>query len=209
MKLGDKGADVKALQAKLNIPADGIFGSHTESVVKKFQKEHNLVVDGVVGPKTLELLGLSAKSSDLFYKKSKRRIDKIILHCSATPEGKAYTVADIKKWHTLPVSKGGRGWSDIGYHYIILLNGEIALGRDVDLAGAHTQNHNANSIGVCYIGGVASDGKTPKDTRTPEQKQAFKVLLEKLHTLYPNATIHGHYEFAKKACPSFNVNEYK
>ena len=115
-----------------------------------------------------------------------RRLDEIIIHCSATPEGKDFTVEDIRKWHKQ------RGFNDIGYHYVIYRNGSIHAGRPVAQAGAHCRGHNANSIGICYIGGLAKNGKTPKDTRTEAQKVAIEQLLKELHNRYPNATVHGH-----------------
>ena len=137
-------------------------------------------------------------------KKSRRRINEIIVHCTATPEGRDYTVADIRQMHK------AQGWVDIGYHYLIYRDGSIHEGRNVDMAGAHCQGHNAQSIGVCYVGGVARDGKTPKDTRTQAQKDALIHLLMQLVCLYPDATIRGHRDFAAKACPSFDATrEYK
>jgi len=137
-------------------------------------------------------------------KKSRRRINEIIVHCTATPEGRDYTVADIRQMHK------AQGWVDIGYHYLIYLDGSIHEGRNVDMVGAHCQGHNAQSIGVCYVGGVARDGKTPKDTRTQAQKDALIHLLMQLVCLYPDATIRGHRDFAAKACPSFDATrEYK
>ena len=137
-------------------------------------------------------------------KKSRRRINEIIVHCTATPEGRDYTVADIRQMHK------AQGWVDIGYHYLIYRDGSIHEGRNVDMVGAHCQGHNAQSIGVCYVGGVARDGKTPKDTRTPAQKDALVHLLMQLGCLYPDATIRGHRDFAAKACPSFDATrEYK
>ena len=137
-------------------------------------------------------------------KKSRRRINEIIVHCTATPEGRDYTVADIRQMHKT------QGWVDIGYHYLIYRDGSIHEGRNVDLVGAHCQGHNAQSIGVCYVGGVARDGKTPKDTRTQAQKDALIHLLMQLVCLYPDATIRGHRDFAAKACPSFDATkEYK
>lgn len=130
-----------------------------------------------------------------------RNIDKIIIHCSATPEGRQTTVEEIKQWHLQ------RGWKDIGYHYVIYLDGTIHKGRPESVVGAHCSGYNKNSIGVCYIGGVAKDGKTPKDTRTEGQKRALIEILKRLKRDYPNATLHGHNEFANKACPSFNVKE--
>ena len=132
-----------------------------------------------------------------------RTITEIIVHCSATPEGRDYTVAQIRQWHLQ------RGFRDIGYHYVIYRDGTIHTGRPVAQAGAHCTGHNAHSIGVCYIGGVARDNKTPKDTRTKAQKKSLANLLKRLHELYPKATLHGHWEFANKACPSFDVAEYQ
>lgn len=128
-----------------------------------------------------------------------RTINKIIIHCSATPEGKNFTVEDIRRWHR------ERGFNDIGYHYVIYLDGSIHKGRDESLVGAHCVGQNQTSIGICYIGGVATDGKTAKDTRTEAQKQAIRKLVKELQAKYPNVTVHGHNEFASKACPSFNV----
>lgn len=130
-----------------------------------------------------------------------RKIDEIIIHCSATAEGKDFNAADIDRWHKQ------RGFKKIGYHYVIKLDGTIENGRGVEEVGAHCLNHNKNSIGICYIGGLASDGKTPKDTRTTEQKKALWKLIVELLIKYPNATIHGHREFANKACPCFDAQK--
>jgi len=129
-----------------------------------------------------------------------RKINKIIIHCSATPEGRNATVKEIDRWHR------DRGFSQIGYHWVIYLDGTIHKGRDESLAGAHTVGHNADSIGVCYVGGVDKQMK-PKDTRTPTQRIALKELIKNLQERYPGATIHGHNEFAAKACPSFDVRK--
>ena len=134
-----------------------------------------------------------------------REINKIIVHCSATREGENFDVAEIRRWHV-----EGRGWSDIGYHFYIDLYGEIHKGRDIAKIGAHTKGQNRNSIGLCYCGGVEADGKTPKDTRNEEQKQALICVLRTLKAMYPNAVIHSHRDFANKACPSFDAtNEYE
>ena len=131
-----------------------------------------------------------------------RKIDKIILHCSATPEGRHVTVKDIDCWHR------DRGFSGIGYHWVIYLDGSVHRGRPEEKQGAHVVGHNATSIGVCYIGGADSNMKA-KDTRTPAQRAALKRVVAELQQRYPGATVHGHNEFAAKACPSFNVkSEY-
>lgn len=132
-----------------------------------------------------------------------RKITKIIVHCADTPEGRDDKAADIRRWHK------ARGFNDIGYHYVVDLDGTIEPGRDVTIAGAHTTGHNADSIGVCYIGGAGTDMK-PKDTRTEEQKTALRLLLKYLVQKYPGAKIYGHRDFAQKACPSFDAKtEYK
>jgi N-acetylmuramoyl-L-alanine amidase len=102
-----------------------------------------------------------------------------------------------------------RGFSDIGYHYVIYRDGSIHQGRSEDKIGAHCTNHNSISIGVCYIGGMDADNKNAKDTRTDAQKASLIELLKELKAKYPKATIHGHREFANKACPSFDaLKEY-
>ena len=128
-----------------------------------------------------------------------RRINEIIVHCAATREGRDFTVEDITRWHK------ARGFATIGYHYVIYRDGSIHEGRPLEQIGAHCVGHNKHSIGICYIGGCASDGKTPKDTRTPEQKEALLALLRRLKARFPNATIHGHRDFAAKACPSYDA----
>jgi len=131
-----------------------------------------------------------------------RTISKIIIHCSATKEGNEISAATIDSWHK------ARGWRGIGYHYVIALTGNIEYGRPIDQSGAHTKNHNKNSIGICYIGGLDSNMK-PKDTRTLDQKESMLDLIKTLKRLHPGATVHGHNEFAAKACPCFDAyNEY-
>ncbi|MFV0329664.1 MAG: N-acetylmuramoyl-L-alanine amidase [Dysgonomonas sp.] len=130
-----------------------------------------------------------------------RKINEIIFHCSATKEGQAFTVKDIDRWHK------ERGWKGIGYHFVIYLDGSVHPGRPVEEIGAHTLNHNSNSIGVCYIGGLDAHGKA-KDTRTPAQLRAMEKLVKEFRVKYPNATFHGHNEFANKACPCFDVRSW-
>ena len=133
-----------------------------------------------------------------------RAINKIILHCSATPEGRHTTVEDIRLWHKQ------RGWSDIGYHYVVYLDGTVHEGRPIERSGAHVFGLNKNSIGICYVGGVDKNNLKAKDTRTPEQIMALDLLLGSLLDDFKGATLHGHNEFANKACPSFDVqNEYR
>lgn len=204
LRKGSKGDAVKLLQQALHLAVDGIFGKITDETVRCFQRKNNLVADGVVGATTwAKILGADNQILPAL-KTSRRKIKEIIVHCSATREGRDYTVDDIRKWHRQ------RGFNDIGYHYVIYRDGTIHNGRDVDLVGAHCTNHNAYSIGVCYIGGCKYDGLTPKDTRTEQQKAALITLLKDLRKKYPYAKISGHRNWANKACPSFDaLTEYK
>lgn len=129
----------------------------------------------------------------------------IILHCSATVEGKDYSVEQIDRWHK------ERGFNAIGYNYVIYRDGSIHVGRPVWAVGAHCTNHNSKSIGICYIGGVAADGKTAKDTRTDEQKVALYELVEDLCGRYglTQNDVYGHRQFANKACPSFLIQDFR
>lgn len=199
LKKGSRGKDVKTLQRILHLYEDGIFGAMTEEAVKEYQRQHGLTADGIVGDKTWAVM-LSQSDSLI---KSKRNIKEIIVHCTATPEGRPVTINEITNWHKQ------RGFSTIGYHYVVMLDGSVQKGRDVNVSGAHCTNHNSISIGVCYVGGCDKN-MNAKDTRTDAQKRALLDLLKRLRIMYPSAKIYGHRDFANKACPSFDArNEYK
>jgi N-acetylmuramoyl-L-alanine amidase len=207
IRKGDRGERVKFVQRLLNLYPDGIFGNETDAAVRRFQETNGLKADGIVGVGTLiRLCGFMFLPVD-------RTITEIIVHCTATPEGKDFTVDDIRRWHK------EQGWSDIGYHYVIYRDGSIHEGRDVNLQGAHcaAKGGNVGSIGVCYIGGVEKRRKgvpysllKSKDTRTLRQKAALMSLLTELNDLYPGIKIYGHHDFEKsKECPSFDArSEY-
>lgn len=127
-----------------------------------------------------------------------RKINKIILHCSATKAGQNFSVSDIDAWHR------ARGFRCIGYHYVVYLDGSIHVGRPESETGAHCLGQNGNSIGICYIGGLDAAGN-PADTRTPQQKTALREIADRMRRKYPGATLHGHREFAAKACPCFDI----
>lgn len=146
-----------------------------------------------------------------------RKINYIVLHCSATREGKPFGIRDIDRWHR------ERGFRQVGYHYVIELDGTIRKGRDLAQIGAHVAGCNADSIGICYIGGLDADGK-PCDTRTEEQRAAMFYLLQQLRERFPDAVICGHRDLSPdrngngviepwewlKACPCFDaIDEYR
>lgn len=133
------------------------------------------------------------------------KVEEIILHCSATPEGKDYTVQQIDSWHK------ARGFKKIGYHYVIYRDGTIVTGRLENEDGAHTVGHNQKALGICYIGGMDQANKKPKDTRTEAQKRSLFELVRSLlnkHNLTLDS-VYGHYQFAAKACPSFKIEDFK
>tara|TARA_Y100000114_G_C11729860_1_gene312956 strand:+ start:536 stop:958 length:423 start_codon:yes stop_codon:yes gene_type:complete len=132
-----------------------------------------------------------------------RKIDKIIVHCTATPEGREVTIEEIDSWHK------ARGWSQVGYHYLVSLDGKISKGRDIEIQGAHCKGENKSSIGVAYSGGCDKD-MNAKDTRTEKQKQSLEYLIGYLSAMFPGSKIFGHRDFSTKECPSFDAkSEYK
>ena len=128
-----------------------------------------------------------------------RVITLVVVHCSAVRPDQLSSAAQIDTWHRQ------RGFHlGIGYHYVVRRNGEIEPGRPEWLTGAHCQNHNAHSIGVCYEGGLDIRGQ-PADTRTEAQKASLRQLLEDLHRRYPRALIVVHHDLnPQKACPCFD-----
>ena len=131
-----------------------------------------------------------------------RPINKIVLHSTYTPAGREHDVEDIRAWHK------AKGWSDIGYHYLIKIDGTIEMGRSLKNIGAHARGHNQGSIGVVYVGGMSASGRTPEDTRTPNQIESMNRLVDSLNVVFGgNLTVIGHNEVSSKACPCFDVAE--
>ena len=130
-----------------------------------------------------------------------RKINKIIVHCTATKRDHNVTTDDLRKWHV-----DENGWSDIGYHFFIDLEGCVHECRPIEKTGAHTFGHNYDSIGIAYAGGLGSDNAW-HDTRNDQQKQTLEELLCSLKLSYYNAKIYGHNYFSSKACPSFDARE--
>jgi len=143
-----------------------------------------------------------------------REVNYLVVHCSATSFGKDLDVMDIDRMHRR------RGWSGVGYNYVIKLDGTIENGRPLEKIPAHVKGFNRNSIGICYIGGLDENGKGA-DTRTPQQKEALLFQLMSLKQRFPDAVIVGHRDLSPdkdgdgiverhewlKLCPCFNAKE--
>lgn len=124
----------------------------------------------------------------------------IFIHCSATKPSMDIGANEIRKWHK------ERGWSDIGYHFVIKRDGTIEDGRPVYAVGAHVQGWNSRSVGVCLVGGVSEKNANQHEANfTPEQMESLRGLLDKLKVKYPSAAIMAHHDVAPKACPSFDL----
>lgn len=147
---------------------------------------------------------------------AKRELKYLVLHCTATPEDREVSAADIRHWHTDPVSAGGRGWKHVGYTDLIHLDGKVerlvdnnedAWVDDWEVTNG-AAGYNSVSRHVVYSGGLAKDGKTAKDTRTTAQRTALADYVKDFHRRFPKVGIIGHNELAAKACPSFDVQKW-
>jgi hypothetical protein len=145
-----------------------------------------------------------------------KQVEQLVIHCTATPEGREVTSGQIRAWHTGPASKGGRGWKQVGYTDMIHLDGSVERlvdnNEDAKVDPWEITNgasgYNAISRHVVYVGGLTKDGKTPGDTRTPAQRKALEAYVKNFHARFPQVRIIGHREIAAKACPSFDVQEW-
>jgi len=141
-----------------------------------------------------------------------RKIDLIVIHCSATREDRTLTQDDLETLHRR------RGFNGTGYHYYIRKDGRVVLTRPLERVGAHTKGWNAHSVGVCYEGGLDCHGR-PADTRTPAQRATLRLLVHQLLETFPGSRVCGHRDLSPdrngngeiepeewiKACPCFEV----
>lgn len=144
------------------------------------------------------------------------KLSYLVLHCTATPEGREVTAGEIRSWHTGPVCKGGRGWRQVGYTDMIHLDGSVerlvANNEDAYVDGWEVTNgavgYNGCSRHVVYVGGIDRDTLMPRDTRTPAQLDAMRDYVVDFHRRFPEVKIVGHNEIAAKACPCFDVRKW-
>ena len=140
-------------------------------------------------------------------------LKRLVIHCTDTPEGRKVSSDDIRSWHTSPTSQGGRGWKQVGYTDMFHLDGTVErLVKNNDDANVDpweitngAKGYNSTSRHIVYVGGRAATSKTPKDTRTEEQKEAMKQYVLDFHRRHPDVAIVGHNALSNKACPSFDV----
>lgn len=220
-------------------PIDGDLGRQTRSAIRAFQEANHLTADGIAGPRTLAVMqaqGLIPKEvgeretgmagadptpakvekDGTSQPKAKRLIHTIVVHCTATPEGREFTRAQIDAMHK------ARGFNKIGYHRLVHLDGSVSIGRFDEEVGAHVAGYNSGTLGFSYVGGLGPNGKA-KDTRTPEQKAALTRIISAAVQRYPIRAIVGHRDLSPdrdhdgvvepwewvKQCPCFNaVPEY-
>lgn len=139
----------------------------------------------------------------------------LVIHCTATPEGREVSADEIRRWHTAPKAAGGRGWNQVGYTDMVHLDGSVERlvrnNEDMQVDAFEITNgakgYNAIARHVVYVGGVDATGKA-KDTRTEAQRNALAAYVRDFHARFPQVRIIGHNEIAPKACPSFNVQAW-
>lgn len=222
IKKGDRGLRVMAVQEMLEVkPADGIFGPKTEAAVKKFQREHGLKADGIVGDITLTALGIANKEAEQYHyisaeKQTSRPIKYIFVHCTAgdqntTPQQLLDFFYRVKKW------------SRPGYHYVVNKDGIVTQLWGEDKYSNGVKGLNMNSINVAWIGGATKSHPNGIDNRTTAQKSALREVMKELKRKYPKAKIMGHRDTSEdknhngiidpweriKECPCFDaMKEY-
>lgn len=145
-----------------------------------------------------------------------KQLQHLFIHCTATPQGREVSAQELRRWHTNPVSQGGRGWSTVGYTDLIHLDGRVERlvqnNEDAYVDSWEVTNgakgYNATSRHIVYVGGLTNDATTPRDTRTLLQRKALEAYANDFHTRFPLAQIKGHNEVAATACPCFDVQHW-
>ena len=130
-----------------------------------------------------------------------RNINKIIVHCADTKTNQSFDITDVDNWHKK------RGFSMVGYHYYIKLDGTIQEGRNLEQVGAHCKGQNSDSIGICFEGGLNADGSKWDGPLSP-QLDAWNSLYQYLCFMFGNLPIKAHYEYSEKSCPNFDPDDY-
>ncbi len=248
LRLGSTGANVTELQRLLkqhgffNHPTfTTTFGPVTDTAVKAFQKARGLKVDGVVGPRTWNLLSTqpvvlnpvttggkdeefedddfidinSLPKIDGKYPTSsnalelvkfingfefERTIDEVIWHCTASNPNA--TVKQIVDYHLKSLK-----WSRPGYHILIDSRGQWSYVTDFNVPSNGVAGRNSRILNICYIGGI-DNNRRALDTRTPEQLATMELIYKALIDKLPRVKHEGHYKYANKACPSYNVERW-
>lgn len=141
---------------------------------------------------------------------------KIVIHCSATKPSQDIGAAEIREWHL------SKGWSDIGYHFVIRRSGQVELGRPLEDVGAHVAGHNSDSVGICLVGGLDSAGRAVDEADfTEEQLESATMLVNTLRLIYPGVEVLGHRDLSPdtnkdgkidrwewvKTCPGLEAKE--
>lgn len=170
-------------------------------------------IDGDLGPKSRTAIGKALAMipvnekpvvpvDSFSLKQTSRAINYMVVHCSATrPKQSNIGRDEIDQMHK------ARGWSEIGYHYVIKRDGTLEIGRDIDKIGAHVGGYNTGSLGICLVGGINDDSLKPENNYTEKQWATLKRLLKTLSEYYPKAKVRGHRDYPKvaKACPCFDA----
>lgn len=182
-----------------------LLWKHSESSFRE-RRDYLILVMAIV-----ELIAITALvvwifnqalDGSLGISKVSRKINRIIVHCSYTKPNQDIGRKEIDRWHRQ------RGFLGIGYHYVIRRDGSIETGRPLERAGAHAVGHNADSVGICMVGGKSHAGN-PTNNFTEEQFESLEVLLGDLKAVYPIKEIIGHYDVnPQKSCPCFDVRKW-
>lgn len=203
-------ANWKRIQTWAGVTADGIPGRNTAvAIIAKAG------LDRTVSANAAPPFKPTSSAEGSLVKGTGKAIKRIFVHCTATREGQDIDAATIKRWHL------GQGWSDIGYHFVIRLDGSIERGRPEHIPGSHARGFNTESVALVYVGGLNAQGAA-KDTRTPAQTQAMARLVGDLVKAYPGADVLGHRDISPdldgdgkiephewlKMCPCFDVREW-